>query len=190
MAKRKFAALVTALVMGFVVQPLQAKPLPEQSLQVGVDGCAQLARVVYSEVSAAALYGPGRSGPWLIDAAQGDVSLCSTTAKTVSRAFTSAMNSAGFEVSWQRPVGSNGDFCASGFLSQCYPDRFPIGTGVFGRNAMFVSQSWSVVSQSVMRQMYNPFSSDEIRFRDSDLKLRLGLSLRTVRSADLKLRLE
>jgi len=180
MAKRKFAALAAMLALGFVAQPLQA-----QSLPVGVDGCAELARVVYSEVSSAALYGPGRSGPWVLDSGRGSISVCTTTARTVSRAFSSAMKGAGYDVSWSAPVGQNGDFCASGFLSQCYPNRDRIDTLVFGGNAMFVNQSWAAVSQAVMRHMYNPFSSDEIRFRDNDLKLRLGLSLRTVGSGEL-----
>jgi hypothetical protein len=44
----------------------------------------------------------------------------------------------------------------------------------------YVQNSWSAVMQSVMREMYNPISSDEVRFRDDDLRLRLGLSLRSL----------
>lgn len=174
MAKRNFAALVAILLLGPGTHSARA-----ESVSITVDGCAELARVVYSEVSGAALYGPGKSGPWVIDSGQGDVSVCSHTAKTVSRAFTSAMTSAGFPVVWFEGFDP-GDYCLSHYLSECYPNRFPIDGSGFDANTLFVQKSWSVVSQSVMRHMHNPFSSDEIRFRNNDLKLRLGLSLRTV----------
>jgi hypothetical protein len=175
MAKRIFAALTGLLMLGLAVSQTQAQLAP-----VAVDGCAKLARVIYTEVSAAAIYGFNKSGPWSINLGQGDVSVCKHTARTVSRAFTSAMLSGGINVSWPRDDSHPGDFCWSGFLSQCYPDRYPMADAMLGTDAAFVQQSWSVVSQSVMREMYNPYSSDEVRFRDDDLKLRLGLSLRSV----------
>ena len=175
MAKRTFAALLVSLIV--------ALPASEASAQLSpimIDGCARLARVIYSEVSAAATYGPGRSGPWLIDIGQGDISVCTHTAKTVSEAFTSAMMSAGIDVNWPSGSRSSGDFCLSVFLSQCYPDRYPLSSLASSTDSMLVQKSWAAVSQAVMREMYNPMSSDEVRFRDNDLKLRLGLSLRSV----------
>jgi len=183
MAKRIFAALISALVLGLATSQTQAQLSP-----IVVDGCAKLARVVYTEVSAAAVYGANRAGPWSINLGQGELSVCGHTAKTVSQAFTSAMLSAGIGVSWPRDEISNGDFCWSGFLSQCYPERDRLSYSGFGADAAFVQQSWSVVSQSVMREMYNPFSSDEVRFRGDDLKLRLGLSLRSVGVSDSRYR--
>jgi len=179
MAKRIFAVLISALVLGLATSQTQAQLSP-----IVVDGCAKLARVVYAEVSAAAIYGPHKSGPWSINLGQGDLSVCGHTARTVSQAFTSAMLSAGIDVSWPRDDTSNGDFCWSGFLSQCYPERDRLSYSGIGADTAFVRQSWSIVSQSVMREMYNPFSSDEVRFRDDDLKLRLGLSLRSVGVSD------
>lgn len=173
MAKRNFAALIVLSALGLTAQAASA-----QQIAVTVDGCAKLARIIYAEVSAAALYGPGRSGPWVIDPGQGEISICTHTAKTVSHAFTTAMLSAGFTVSWDKQFIDPGDYCDSGFLSQCYPDRDPLLAPTFSVDTVFVQESWMIVSQSVMREMYNPFSSDEVRFRDNDLKLRLGLSLR------------
>ncbi len=179
MAKRIFAALVVVSVFALPLTEAQAQLKP-----IAVDGCAKLARVIYAEVSAAALYGPRKAGPWTINIGQGDLSVCEHTAKTVSRAFTSAMLSAGIDVSWGAGRNRTGDFCLSGFLSQCYPDRDRLSPPMYGvSNAAFLSKSWSVVSQSVMREMYNPFSSDEIRFRDDDLGLRLGLALRSIGSS-------
>lgn len=175
MVKRNIGALLALSVFG-----LTAHEAGAQQTIVAVDGCTKLARVVYAEVFAAALYGPGRSGPWIIDAGQGEISLCTHTVRTVSRAFTSALRSAGFDVSWGGQSIDPGDYCMGGFISQCYPDRDPKLAPTLGLDAAFVQKSWAIVSQSVMREMYNPYSSDEIRFRDNDLKLRLGLSLRLV----------
>jgi hypothetical protein len=183
MAKRIFAALVISLLVGLPVNDTQAQLMP-----VAVDGCAKLARVIYSEVFSAAAYGPSKSGPWLIDQGQSDISVCSHTAKTVSRAFTSAMQSAGYGVNWRRDWDDRnrdrGDYCLSGFLSQCYPDRYPMTSIASSHDASLVRKSWAVVSEAVMREMYNPVSSDEVRFRDNDLKLRLGLSLRSLNTFD------
>ncbi|MDH5499568.1 MAG: hypothetical protein OEY72_00540 [Gammaproteobacteria bacterium] len=180
MAKRMFAVLLISLAAGFPVDQSRAQQIP-----VSVDGCAKLARVVYAEVSAAAIYGPGDSGPWVIDQGPGDIAVCAHVAKTVSQAFTSAMISAGVEVVWQRDhydgTADRGDFCLSGFLSQCYPNPSPpLSNSIHSANDTLIRSSWAVVSQAVMREMYNPFSSDEVRFRDNDLKLRIGLSLRSI----------
>jgi hypothetical protein len=179
MAKWSFATLAMALLVVLPAQQSNAQLKP-----IKVDGCAKLARVVYSEVSSSAMFGTDRAGPWTIDLGEGDLVICSHTAKTVSQAFTSAMLRAGVDVSWGRGDTDSGDFCWSGFLSQCYPDRQRLAYSTIGSDADFVQKSWSVVSQAVMREMYNPFSSDEIRFRDSDLKLRMGLSLRSVSRDD------
>ena len=179
MAKRNFATLIVVAALALAASEARAQQIP-----VSVDGCTKLARVIYAEVSAAALYGPGKSGPWVIDPGLGDISVCTHTARTVSRAFTDAMMSAGIEVYWRHDTGDRGDYCLSGFLSQCYPGR---GTRFFvgyNANTTFVQRSWAVVSQSVMRAMHNPFSSDEVRFRDNDLTLRIGLSLRSIGAVD------
>ena len=183
MAKRNFAALALVSVLGLAASPARAEAIP-----VAVDGCAELARVIYSEVSAAALYGPGRSGPWLINQQRGDLSVCGHAAKTVSRAFTSAMLSAGQQVFWRSDGGFNpGDYCLSAFLSQCYPNGSPYASVGLVADHSVVMKTWAVTSQLVMREMYNPFSSDEVRFRSDDLKLRLGLSLRSIDAVDHRL---
>jgi len=180
MAKRMFAALVLTILVGIPAQDARAQIKP-----IAVDGCAKLARVIYSEISAAAIYGPGNSGPWMIDIGRGDVAVCKSAAKTVSQAFTSAMLTAGIDVDWSNGGGDPGDFCLSAFLSQCYPDRYPLSRATYSSDITFVQNSWAIVSQAVMQEMYNPVSSNEVRFRDNDLKLRLGLSLRSINVPEL-----
>ena len=50
MAKRIFAALIIPLVLGLAASQTRAQLSP-----IAVDGCAKLARVIYAEVSAAAV---------------------------------------------------------------------------------------------------------------------------------------
>jgi hypothetical protein len=175
--------MIALAFMSMLAMPL-AMPVHAQFTPVLVDGCAKLARVIYSEVSAAATYGPVKSGPWLIDLGQGEISICTHAAKTVSRAFTSAMTGAGYDVTWHRDLdgkmGGTGDYCLNAFLSQCSPDRYPPSNLLSSSEPAFVSKTWTVVSDIVTREMYNSFSSDEVRFRDDDLRLQIGLSLRSV----------
>ena len=177
MAKRIFA--VFTLLPALLLPPMAVQA---QVTPISVDGCAKLARVVYAEVAASAIYGPTRAGPWVITPGQGDVEICEHTARTVSRAFTSAMLSAGITVTWGPDRDPSGDYCLSGKIEECYPRRDRPGIYGDAHGAALVPRTWVIVSQAVMREMYNPYSSDEIRFRDDDLKLRIGLALRSVRN--------
>ena len=181
MAKRNFAVLA-----GVAMLVLLAGNVRAQRISIEMDGCAVLARAVFEEVSAAALYGPGQSGPWLINPRQADISICRTTARTVTRSFTSALRSAGIEVYWNEDPDPRGDYCFSGFISQCYPNRDPLSSVASSEDTAFVRKSWAVVSQSVMRAMSDPLGSDEVRFNDDDLKLRMGLSLRSIDAVDVR----
>ena len=178
MAAHRIIALVVCVTMLFQVSRVFAQPTP-----VEIDGCAKLARVIHSEVASAVSHGPGKSGPWVIDLGQGDLSICTHTTKTVSRAFTSAMKSAGVAVNWSagqlEAKTHSSAYCLYAFLSHCFPDRSP-GYVVDRHHRDFVQSTWSIVARAVMQEMYNSFSSDEVRFRDNDLKLRIGLSLRSV----------
>jgi hypothetical protein len=180
MAQRTLVALLISLPFVFQVSDSRARPI-----EVTVDGCAMLARAIYSEVSSSAIYGPGNAGPWLIEQERGDIELCEHVARTVSQAFTSAMMSAGIDVDWRRdrnddfPAGQ-GHYCLHAFLSQCNPKRYPPSGSASSRDDSVVQKTWAIVAQAVMREMYNPISSDEVSFRSNDLKLRLGLSLRSI----------
>ena len=177
MTKGNYMVAVAALFLLDVAGSARAQPVA-----VSVDGCAELARAVYEEVSGAAIHGSYHSGPWVISPRFEHVSVCETAARTVSRAFTLAMASSGIDIRWSEAGAGPrpGDVCLSAFLSQCYPNRGGLPGQRGGADAMFVRTSWAVVSQSVMRTMANPYSSDEVRFRPNDLKLRIGLALRSI----------
>lgn len=179
MAKRTFAVAALLALISVGSQPALAQPADYH-----IDGCAKLARIIYSEVANAALYGPGEGGPWMIEQGLGSDAQCTHVAKTVSRAFTAALGSAGYSTQFDNFHGDAGDACLSHYLSQCYPDRYPLTDGVGGYG--LVLRLWSAVTQTVMRQMHNPYSSNQIQFRDSELRLRLGLALRTIKGRSLR----
>ncbi len=168
MRKRIQMAALSLLVAGGV-----------QAEATKTDGCAELARVVYDEVQASALSGPGRFGPLYIGPERGEIHVCRTVSRTVSRAFTQAMASAGQQVRWPSVTAKAEHWCLSAFISQCQPDGggFPRRTTGSGP----VDSSWKTVSNVVMQHMFNPRSSDEVRFRRDELRLRLGLALRNAR---------
>lgn len=190
MAKRIFAALFIA---GVLVAPANEGYALES--EIGVDGCAKLARAVYDEVHSTMNSGANRFGPWAINIGADEISICKTASRTVSRAFTSAMLSSGVKVSWGGFQDSgwdwpdSGGFCLSHFLSQCYPEKRELGNNVVlsdtSNDVQKVVPRWLAVSEAVRQQMYNRHSSDEVQFRDSDLRLRLGLSLRSISVARL-----
>ena len=181
MSRPLIAVLFLTLLIGLPAGDTRAR-----TTEITVDGCAMLARAIYSEVSSSAMHGPGHAGPWLIDQGRGDIISCANVAKTVSQAFTSAMLSAGIDVNWQRGridgIPGRRDYCLSAFLSGCYPDQLPPSEN--RANASVVQSTWVLVKQAVMREMHNPISSNEVNFRSNDLKLRLGLSLRSIKRLD------
>lgn len=145
-----------------------------------VDGCAVLAQIIYTEVQSAARYGPGRAGPWRIQGGEGDVEVCEHAAKTVTRAFTSAWLSAGVSIRWHHGERNAEAHCRGVFLSRCDPEFESVFMATLSNASNKVESSWVVVSKATMDDMYNPLSSDIVSFRADDLKLRLGLSLRSI----------
>lgn len=157
-----------------------SEPADAQQIPVTADGCAELARIVYDEVAAAANTGPERSGPWVIGGPLRNTSVCESTTKTVSRAFRRAMASAGIDVRWTDEPTRADDYCLSGFLLQCYPRRIAMVSGSIDPHALNVHKAWSAVSEAVMQAMANPYSSNEIRFDSGRLRLQIGLALRSI----------
>ncbi len=164
MAKRNFAALMLAS-MGALIVTNNARG---QEPFIGVDGCAVLAQLVYSEVTEAAWYGPSRFRPWTNNAGETKVSICNQTTRTVSKAFTSAMTSIGSEVRWGHQYVEPGDYCLSGFLEQCYPGRYPVDSP---------ADTWIAVSKTVQQAMPRGTGSDQSVFSSEAMRLALRSAL-------------
>ena len=164
MAKRKFAALMLASIgaLAFTNNVRAGEPF------IGVDGCAVLAELVYTEITAAAWYGPGDFSAWPRSPGATDITICNQTARTVSKAFTSAMTSIGKEVRWGLPSINPGDVCQSGFLEQCYPDRYPFDAP---------NNTWGTLSKIVQQAMPFGSASDQAIFSSEAMRRALRSAL-------------
>lgn len=164
MAKRKFAALMLMSIsaLAFANNVRAGEPF------IGVDGCAVLAELVYSELTAAAWYGPGDFGAWPGNPGETDITICNQTARTVSKAFTSAMTNIGTEVRWGLSSINPGDVCQSGFLEQCYPERYPIDAP---------NNTWGALSKIVQQAMPFGMASDRAIFSSGAMRQALRSAL-------------
>lgn len=164
MAKRKFAALMLASIGALAL----TNNVRAEEPFIGVDGCAVLADLVHTELTAAAWYGPGDFGAWPGYPGETEMTICNQTARTVSKAFTSAMASIGAEIRWGDSSINPGDVCQSGFLEQCYPERYPKD----GSNA-----TWATLSKIVQRAMPFGTASDRATFSPGAMRLALRSAL-------------
>jgi hypothetical protein len=163
MAKRNFAALLLAIIVA-----VSTNTRADQAF-MGADGCAVLAQVVYTEVTAAAW---GSSPvPSFLDSEplRTEVSVCNRTAHTVSEAFALAMTSVGSGFSWDYPTGDPGDYCWGGFLDQCYPQRAPLG---------IEANAWTAVNETMRYAMPTGSASDQSVFSGGAMRKALRMALR------------
>lgn len=163
---RRICSLVYILLTA--TAGLSAPAYAQQSL-IGIDGCAILASVVYTEVTEARLgYSSGPYGAWLYSG-RNEVTLCNQTARSTTSAFTSALRKANIYVTWGLHTGYSGDYCLSHFLSQCYPTGDPAMPPLSETDRSFVTRSWQAVYDSIARQMSMYPGSDASRFHGPEL---------------------
>ena len=154
--------LVLAGMMG-------SAPATAQQALVGVDGCAILASVVYTEVTQARLgYSSGSSAD-LLYAGHNEITLCNQSTRSVTRAFSAALRGMNVHVTWGFHTGYSGDYCLSHFLSQCYPRGNPAMPDLRKSEQSFVMHSWRAVHDAVQSRMAHYPGSDVARFEASDL---------------------
>ena len=147
MAKGKIAAGVVLLLAGSgtLAQPARA-----------ADGCSLLDTLVQESVYRAATgYRPALRQDKAGSPSRGGAPVyrhaCPRTVEVTTSAFTRAMATLGLAVGWQPP--HPGDFCWSGDLSQCYPDRSPDGPGLPPNQLAFVYDAWKGVRHAVTSHM-------------------------------------
>lgn len=165
MAKKNFISLVFASIAALAL----SSNARAQNDFVGTDGCAVLAKIVYTEITSLALYGSRGQIAMLEESRDAGIVVCNDTARTISKAFASAMTNLGTPVRWGYPSIDPGDVCWSGFLDQCYPDRNRLGN---------IANTWSVISGTVNRAMPNGIATDQSIFRPVTLRLALRSELR------------
>lgn len=164
MATRKSAALIFTGVGAFVL----LNNAQAQEHYIGVDGCAVLAQLVYTELTAAARYGPVRV--WaLVDAANDmGIVVCHQTTGTVSKAFTSAMTSKGSPVRLGYPSICPDDVRLDICPHHCHPDRSRLGA---------TDTTWKAVGKTVRQAMPNGVATDRSVFNPSTMRLALRFAL-------------
>lgn len=152
-------------------------PARAQSALIGIDGCAILASVIYTEVTAARLgrsTGPGGNPLY---AGRGEITLCNQATRSVTRAFTAALRQSSVYVTWGFHSGYRGDYCLSHFLSQCYPTGDPAMLPLGREDRSFVMRSWQVVQGAVYDSMALHPGSDVARFNGGELGRSIRRSL-------------
>jgi hypothetical protein len=147
MAKGKLAAGLLLLAAGSVTlaQPARA-----------ADGCSLLETLVQESVHRAATeYRPvlrqDKTELSLRSSVTAYQQACRRTVKVTTSTFTRAMARLGITIGWYPP--HRGDFCWSGDLRQCYPDRSPDGPGIPPNQLAFVYDAWKGVRNAVMSHM-------------------------------------
>jgi hypothetical protein len=164
MAKRNFGLLMLANIGALAL----TNGVRAQEAFTGVDGCAVLAQLVHAEVTAAAWHDRHEQISWMNTPGEAKITICNRTTRTVSKAFASAMTSVGAEVRWGYPWGDRGDYCLSGLLDQCYPDRNRLGLSV---------GAWSAISKTVQQAMPRGVASDQSLFSEEAMRLALRSAL-------------
>jgi hypothetical protein len=146
---------------------------------IGVDGCAILAMLVYTEVTEAGLHGARAPGTPVYPGPD-EITICNQTTRSVTSAFTASLRQLNIYVSWGYHPGYNGDYCQSHYLSQCYPDRNPYMPPLGVEDIAFVATSWNAVRGAVKHTMATTPGTDVSRFGRESLghSIRFGLAVR------------
>ncbi|MGI9234485.1 MAG: hypothetical protein ACR2RD_12695 [Woeseiaceae bacterium] len=164
MAKWKFTPLMSLSIVALALSTNVRAGQPF----TGTDGCAVLAQLVYSEVTAAAWQTQSFAIPSTGNTLRGEISVCNRTAQTVSQAFSMAMASVGSPIRWPAPTNDPGDVCLSVYLDQCYPGRTRLGDGTV---------RWSALSNTIRIAMPEGTASDRSVFSERAMQMALRTAL-------------
>ena len=149
---------------------------------VGVDGCAILALLVYTEVTEAGYRG-ARAPGYPVYPGPDEITICNQTARSVTAAFSSSLRHMNIHVSWGYYPRDSGDYCLSHYLSQCYPDRNPNMPPLTATQRRFVAVSWNAIYDAVSRTMATAPGSDISRFDRAGLSYGIKSRLTMNRAA-------
>ena len=164
MTSRNLAALMLFCIAALT----QTNTGQAQEPFIGTDGCADLAKLVYAEVTEATWYGTGGFRSLHDKASERQIKVCHRTTTTVSKAFVSAMASIGEPIRWGQPSIGPGDVCLSIFLDQCYPDRNRLGSA---------DKTWSAIRSTIKQAMPNGIATDQSIFKIGTLRSALRFAL-------------
>ncbi len=161
MAKRNFASFLLIVVTSIALAPATSIAQPATG---DADGCTILAELVYAQVVGSGLSGPGRFAAVPVALGRDEMTVCHETTRVTSKAFTTALVQMNIYIRWNDFPGDSGDYCASHYLSQCYPDRDPLDTFATTVESIFLRDAWRAVQHTVGQRMPRRFVSDTVRF--------------------------
>ena len=149
MATRAFTLtyIVLAATVGW------SAPVRALESLLGVDGCAILASVIYTEVTEARLGYAVVPDDDVFSSGGNEIALCDETARSATSAFAYALRQVNIYVSWGLHTGYSGDYCLSRFLSQCFPTGDPAMPLLSTEERIFVMRSWQAVQDSITARM-------------------------------------
>ena len=173
MATRKLAVLAAVLITAFTAQ----ESVRAQQPLIGVDGCAILATLVYTEISDAGMFHSSGLAGMLTYLGRDEVTICNRAAQTVSGAFASSLRQMNIYISWGAGHRGSGDYCLSHYLSQCYPRGNPNMPALSVRDRLFVSHTWRAVFATVSGRVGVMPGGDVVRFKADDLRRDLRSSI-------------
>ena len=163
------------LLAAAIVWPGSARA---QDPLIGVDGCAILASLVYTEVTEARLGFSSGYGSDPFYAGRNEITFCNQATRSVTSAYSAALLQSNIFVTWGFHSGYSGDYCLSHFLSQCYPTGDPAMPQLGEDERSFLARSWQAVRDSVQFRMAQYPGSDVARFRYHDLRQSIRRSIR------------
>lgn len=170
---RNVGALAAAL--GIVLSA--GMPAHAQNPVIGVDGCAILATLIYTEISRAGDTRPRGPGGMFEHPGRNEVTICNRTARTVTRAFSKSLQNRNIYISWGPDDNVSGDYCLSHYLSQCYPDNHPYMPPMSDGDYAFVMKHWRAIMVALAPTMRGDWSGSVSRFEQTDVRLGIRRSL-------------
>ncbi len=174
MAKKNFASFLLIAVASITLAPVTSIAQPAVG---AADGCRILAELVYAQVVGSGLSGPGRFAVAPEPLGRDEMTVCHETTRVTSEAFTAALAQMNIYATWSRYPGGSGDYCASHYLSQCYPDRDPLDTFATMAESVFLHDAWRAVQQTVGQRITSRFAGDTARFNAGEIRRSLQDSL-------------
>ena len=144
-------------------------------LQPHTDGCAALEELIYEEVTAAS-WGVTSTDISSVNFEEPGVLVCSLTTRTATKAFATAMQIVGQDVTWNLPIGPGMEACLGGGIEQCITTPSPYLPVTRLDETWRVSSAWTAVSSALKLTMPGGTASDRSIFNRDSLR-------RAVRSA-------
>lgn len=144
-------------------------------LQPHKDGCVVLEQVIYEEVTAAS-WGVTGTDISSVNFEEPGVVVCSRTTRTATKAFATAMQMVGQDVTWNLPMDPGMEACLGGEIERCITTPSPYLPVTRLDDTWRVSSVWTAVSSALKLTMPEGTAPDRSIFSRDSLR-------RAVRSA-------